>query len=259
MQHEGKACVITGAASGIGLACAERLHAEGAKVVLADIDFDGVCEAAKKIDPSGHTVRALRCDVSVRADIKRAIDEAVSSFGGLQIMVNNAGFVLGRDVLALEETEMLNVLGTNLMGTFFGTQEAARLMSDHGGGAIVNMSSIQGELAIPTELAYGVSKAGINQLTRVNAVALARNGIRVNAVAPGTILTPASQANFLNNDSVRNTVMSRIPMGRVGLPEDVAKVVSFLASEDAGYITGQVIYVDGGRSALNLTVSPTSG
>jgi NAD(P)-dependent dehydrogenase (short-subunit alcohol dehydrogenase family) len=183
-----------------------------------------------------------------------AIDLAETRFGALDIMVNNAGLSLAKDALEVTDEDMDRILGINLKGAFFGTQEAAIRMAARGKGAIVNMSSMQAALVIPNQLPYGMSKAGINQLTRIFAVAMAAKGVRVNAVGPGTILTAASKRNVLQNEKARQSVLSRIPMGRLGKTSEVASVVSFLASEEASYVTGQIIYIDGGRQPLNLTV-----
>ena len=254
MRHQGKVAVVTGAANGIGLACARRLHEEGARVVLADLDADKAAAEARALSPDGGSAAALGCDVSDRAQIIAALDLAEGRFGPLDIMVNNAGLSYAKDVLEVSTEEVDRILGINLKGTFFGTQEAARRMVARGRGAIVNMSSILAALVIPNQLPYGMSKAGINQMTRIFAVALAAKGVRVNAVGPGTILTAASRRNVLQNEKARQSVLSRIPMGRLGHPDEVAGVVSFLAGEDASYVTGQVIYIDGGRQPLNLTV-----
>lgn len=254
MKHQGKVAVVTGAANGIGLACARKLHAEGACVVMSDIDVEKVEAEARALSPTGDTAIAMRCDVAARDQIAACIDLAEATFGPLDIMVNNAGLSFAKDVLEVSDEEMDRILGINLKGTFFGTQEAARRMAARGTGAIVNMSSMQAALAIPNQLPYGMSKASINQLTRIFAVAMAPKGVRVNAVGPGTILTAASKRNVLQNDKARQSVLSRIPMGRLGKPSEVASVVSFLASEDASYVTGQIIYIDGGRQPLNLTV-----
>lgn len=254
MRHGGKAAVVTGAANGIGLATARRLHAEGASVILADIEAATAEAEARALDASGRTARAIRCDVAHRDQVVAAIALAEEAFGGLDIMVNNAGRSLAKDALEVEDADMRALFETNVMGAFYGTQEAAKRMVAKGAGAIVNMSSMQGMLAIPNQVAYGTSKGGITQMTRVFAVALAAKGVRVNAVGPGTILTAASRRSVLQNDAARRTVLSRIPMGRLGMPEECAGVISFLASEDAAYVTGQIIYIDGGRSALNMTV-----
>jgi glucose 1-dehydrogenase len=253
VRHEGKIAVVTGAASGIGLATAQLLLAEGAKVVMADIDEAGVEREARNLDPSGASVKFVRCDVAKRADVVAAITLA-ESFGELDIMVNNAGIVLAKEVLDVEDQDMQLLFDINVMGAFYGTQEAARRMVGRGKGSIVNMSSMQGLLAIPNQLPYGTSKAAIIQLSRVFAVSLAPKGIRVNAVGPGTISTEAAKRAVLQNETARRSVMSRIPMLRLGLPAEVASVISFLASDDAAYVTGQTIFIDGGRSALNMTV-----
>ncbi len=254
MRHKDKSAVVTGAANGIGLATAKRLHQEGAKVVLADIAFEQVQQEAKALDPAGLTARAIKCDVASRDEVVAAITLAEESFGGLDIMVNNAGRSLPKDVLEVDDADMQRLFGINVMGAFYGTQEAARRMVKKGKGAIVNMSSMQGMLAIPNQLPYGTSKAAITQLTRVFAVSLAPKGVRVNAVGPGTILTEASKRSVLQNEAARKSVLSRIPMLRLGMPAEVAAVISFLASDDAAYMTGQILYIDGGRSALNMTV-----
>lgn len=254
MKHNHKIAIITGAAQGIGQACAERLFADGATVVLADINIDLARELAAKLDPAGGRALAIACDVGVRSQIVDLVAEVVERFGRLDIMVNNAAITNTTAAIDLTEEELDGVLNVNLKGCFFGTQEAARAMQkQETGGSIVNMSSAQAELVIPDRVPYGISKAAINQITRIFAIALARQNIRVNAVGPGTILTPLS-AGMNKNEAAYRRVLSRTPMGRVGRAEEVSGIVSFLASDDASYITGQTIYADGGRAYLNYTV-----
>jgi NAD(P)-dependent dehydrogenase (short-subunit alcohol dehydrogenase family) len=169
------------------------------------------------------------------------------------VLVNNAGVIKTADFLEISEADFDAVLRVNLKGAFLVGQAAARVMAERGRGAIVNMSSANAVLAIPNQVPYVVSKGGLNQLTKVMALALADKGVRVNAVGPGSILTNILKV-VMNDDAARRKILSRTPLGRCGEPEEVAKVVAFLASDEASYLTGQCIYPDGGRLALNYTV-----
>ncbi|HNW03089.1 MAG TPA: SDR family oxidoreductase, partial [Burkholderiaceae bacterium] len=172
----------------------------------------------------------------------------------IDVLVNNAGIFRAADFLEVTEEDFDEVLRVNLKGSFLMGQAVARAMARESRGAIVNMSSVNGVLAIPTIASYNVSKGGINQLTRVMALALADKGIRVNAVAPGTIATALAEKAVLTSDEARTKIMSRTPMRRLGLPEEIADVVAWLASDAASYVTGEIVTVDGGRMTLNYTV-----
>lgn len=250
MRLAGKVALITGAAGGIGLACAEAMAREGAKVVLLDVNAEAGRKAAQKV---GGTF--VSCDVSKKAQVDAAIAATLETHGRLDIAVANAGIVHAAEFLDLREEDFDRVLAVNLKGIFLVGQAAARQMvAQGGGGAIVNMSSVNAVLAIPNQVPYVVSKGGINQLTKVMALSLAPHRIRVNAIGPGTILTDLARTAVLGNKEAERKILSRTPLGRMGEPAEVASVAVFLASDEASYLTGQTIYPDGGRLALNYTV-----
>jgi glucose 1-dehydrogenase len=245
-----KVALITGAAQGIGFSCAQAFANEGARVVLADVNVDRGQKAAESV---GATF--ARCDVSRKDQVTAAVAKAVSQFGRLDILVANAGIVHAADFLELEESDFDRVLAVNLKGIFLAGQAAARQMvKQGGGGSIVNMSSVNAVLAIPNQVPYVVSKGGINQLTKVMALSLAPHGIRVNGIGPGTILTELAKTAVLGNKDAERKILSRTPLGRMGDPAEIARVALFLASDESSYMTGQTLYPDGGRLALNYTV-----
>ena len=255
MRLKNKVALVTGAAQGIGFACAARFAQEGARVFLADIKAETGESAARQLRESGSVAAFLHGDVSSKRDVEALIAGVVGEAGRIDILVSNAGTSAPKDFLDLDEDEFDRVLRVNLKSVFLCGQAAAREMVKRGGGgAIINMSSINAVLAAPTGAAYAASKGGINQLTRVMALSLARHGIRVNAIGPGTIETELTRKNLLSTEESRRRILSRTPMGRCGEASEVAAVALFLASEDASYVTGQTIYPDGGRLILNYTV-----
>ena len=183
------------------------------------------------------------------------IAATLAAFGRIDILINNAGVTHAAEFLDLHEDDFDRVLRINLKSMFLCSQAAARDMVARGeGGCIINMSSVNAELTIPNQVPYVISKGGVNQLTRVAAIALAQYDIRVNAIGPGTILTELAKKAVLGSPEARHTILSRTPLGRCGEPEEVASIAAFLASDDASYMTGQTLYADGGRMALNYTV-----
>ncbi len=252
----GRVCLVTGGAQGIGEACVRRFAREAAKVVIADID-----------DERGHALASelgaiyVNCDVGDKARVDALVANVVAAHGRVDVLVNNAGVFKAADFLDVSEADFDAVLRVNLKGSFLVGQAVARAMTRNkpvngrGFGSIVNMSSVNGTLAIPTIASYNVSKGGINQLTRVMALALADRGIRVNAVAPGTIATELAAKAVLTSEEAKTRIMSRTPMKRLGEPSEIADTVAFLASDAASYITGEIVVVDGGRMTLNYTVA----
>jgi NAD(P)-dependent dehydrogenase (short-subunit alcohol dehydrogenase family) len=250
MKLVDKVAIVTGATQGIGLACATRLVQEGARVMLVDIKPDGE-HIAQQL---GDVARFFAADVSQKVDVDAMLAAALQAFGRIDILINNAGVTHAADFLDLTEDDFDRVLRINLKSMFLCGQAVAREMVKQGSGCIINMSSVNSELAIPNQVPYVVSKGGVNQLTKVMALSLAASGIRVNGIGPGTILTELAKKAVLGSPEARNTILSRTPLGRCGEPEEIAAIAAFLASDDASYMTGQTIYADGGRLALNYTV-----
>jgi len=246
---QGRVCIVTGGAQGIGEACARRFAREGAQVVIADID-----------DAKGQALAQelkglyLRCDVGDKTQVDALVAGTMRSHGRIDVLVNNAGIFKAADFLDIAEADWDAVLRINLKGSFLVGQAVAREMVKAGRGAIVNMSSVNAVLAIPNIASYNASKGGVDQLTRVMALALADKGVRVNGVAPGTIATELAAKAVLTSEDAKKRILSRTPMKRLGEAWEVADAVAYLASDAASYVTGEILVVDGGRMTLNYTV-----
>lgn len=246
---QGRVCIVTGAAQGIGEACARRFAREGAKVVIADVEDARGQALAQELQGL-----FVHCDVGDKAQVDTLVAQAMLTHGRIDVLVNNAGIFKTADFLDITEADYDAVLRVNLKGSFLVGQAVAREMAKVGAGAIVNMSSVNAVLTIPSIASYNMSKGAINQLTRVMALSLADRGIRVNAVAPGTIATELAAKAVLTSEEAKARIMSRTPMKRLGEPWEVADVVAWLASDAASYVTGEIVVVDGGRMTLNYTV-----
>ncbi|TDR92924.1 SDR family NAD(P)-dependent oxidoreductase [Enterovirga rhinocerotis] len=246
----GKVAIVTGGAQGIGEACARRFAAEGATVVVADI------REPSWIADTGVVYR--RCDVGMAEDVSDLFAAVARDHGRLDVLLNNAALLRIAPFLEQSEQDFDDVIRVGLKSVFLCSQAAGRMMVEHGTrGSIVNMASINSVVAIPTHAAYAAAKGGIVQLTRAAAVALAPHGIRVNAIGPGTIATEMARMNTLSNDAARRRMLSRTPLGRPGEPEEIASIAVFLATDASSYVTGQTIFAEGGRLALNLTMPDT--
>ena len=253
MRLKDKVAIVTGAARGIGRATAERFIEEGAKILICDIDEAQLMRTAAELGGEDRVLTQL-VDVVNKGHVEQLVEKAVEHFGRLDIMVNNAGIAPVVDFLDVTEEMLSRVLDVNLKGAFYGTQAAGRQMIKQGdGGVIINMSSINSGLANPNVAPYAISKGGMNQVTSTAAVAFAPHGIRVVGVGPGTIMTDMVAGAFMNSAG-HHAILSRTPLGRYGQASEIAAVVAFLASDDASYITGETVYVDGGRRVLNYIV-----
>src|SRR5450631_3584268 len=251
-----KVALVTGAARGIGLAVAKRFLAEGWRVALLDIEGELLWTSIKALDAADNTL-GLHCDVSNAGAVGSAIAEIERRFGRLDALVNNAGVAVFAPLLETSDEDWSRVLAVNLTGPFLCTRAAAPLMREHGGGAIVNITSISGLRASALRTAYGTSKAGLAHLTKQFAVELAGLGIRVNAVAPGPVDTAMAKA--VHTPAIRADYHDTIPLNRYGLEEELAEAVFFLCSERASYITGQILAVDGGFDAAGIGLPTLRG
>ena len=246
MNFTGKTAVVTGGSRGLGRAVCLELAAGGANVVLCYAGNENAAnETAAACEALGAKVLAVRCDVADSAQVKALMDEALKDFGRIDILVNNAGITRDGLLMMMKETDFDDVINTNLKGAFLCMKAVARTMMKQRYGRIVNLSSVVGLRGNAGQVNYAASKAGVIGMTKSLAKELASRGVTVNAVAPGFMETDMTAAM---PEAAKTATLAAIPMGRMGAAEDVAKAVAFLASEEAGYITGQVVAVDGGMA-----------
>jgi NAD(P)-dependent dehydrogenase (short-subunit alcohol dehydrogenase family) len=246
----GKGAVVTGAGRGIGKAIAKALAASRAGVIVCDIDLDAAAQVAAEIESSGGKALPANADVRIRGEIEQMVQRGIREFGGIQILINNAGVVLRKPAEEITEEEWDKVIDINLKGTFLCAQTVGKAMIQRGdGGRIINIASIMGGVALPPRAAYCASKGGIIALTKDLAAEWAKYRVTVNTISPGWTVTEMTQAYF-SQEEVRRFLLERIPLNRLGKPEDIANLAVFLASEYSEYITGQAIFVDGGWTIL---------
>jgi len=255
VKLEGRVAVITGAASGIGRATAILFAAEGAAVLAADVQDDAGAQTVATIRAAAGRAEFVHADVSRSEDVRRMLGAAVEGFGRLDVLFNNAGVAVFKGVVETDEAEWDHVLGVNLRGAYLGIKYAAAEMRRQGGGAIINTASVHGVRTTAGIAAYAASKHGVIGLTRAAALDLAPHNIRVNCIQPGAIETPIMRANLRavgdEEDEFRK-ISAAEPMGRVGTPQEIARMALFLASDDASFITGAAFAVDGGLLAKLL-------
>lgn len=253
MRMKDRVVVVTGGAQNNGLGIAKRFASEGAAVAILDVK-DRVHESAAQLRSEGARAISFLCDVSDKAQVFDCIDKTVKEFGAVDVLVNNAGIGgLGSQggLVEIAEEDFDRVMRVNVKSVFVCSQAVARYMIERNqGGSIINISSINAIMMSPGQLAYATSKGAISSATKALAIALASHQIRVNAIAPGSILNDNSGHQHTFSER-RKMVLSRIPLGRLGTPADVAGVAIFFASADSSYVTGQVLYMDGGRNCLN--------
>lgn len=243
MSLSGKVALVTGGARGIGRSIAIKLAKEGAHIVISDINLNGALDTAKVIEEQGKESIAVEGNVSIFSDVEAMVKQAIDKFGRIDILINNAGVTKDGLLIRMKKEDWDFVLNVNLTGTFNCSKAVAKYMMKQKTGNIVNISSVVGVMGNVGQVNYASSKAGVIGLTKSMARELAPRGIRVNAIAPGFIDTEMTRSL---SEEARNRLVAQIPLTRLGTPDDVANCVNFLVSDDADYITGQVIHVNGG-------------
>jgi glucose 1-dehydrogenase len=248
MQLMGKVAVVTGSANGIGRAIALSFAREGADVVVADIDLAGAEAVVKEVEAFKRRTMAVKVDVSNLSDVKMMVETSINVFGNIDILVNNAGVIEGQPFLEISEESWDRVFAVNLKSCFLCSQTVAKEMVKRKAGKIINLSSSGSERVYPRWAQYAASKGGVNSLTRAMAFELAPYNIHVNAIAPGPTLTPKAKRR---SEEFIESRRRAIPLGRHGKPENIAEAAVFLASESSDFVTGHILYVDGGISAVH--------
>jgi NAD(P)-dependent dehydrogenase (short-subunit alcohol dehydrogenase family) len=244
-MSEEKIAIVTGGASGIGHAIAKKLVAQNIKTIILGRNLDKLTEACATLGPLATLVQ---CDLSNTGSIPAVIQKIASAHGRIDILVNNAGINLKKEFIDITDEEFLKILQTNVLGVFSISREVAKVMMKAKQGSIINISSMAAKYGLPKVAAYAASKSAIEGMTRVMAVELAPHGIRVNCIAPGFIMTNMSNIALNGDQERKQRVLSRTPMGRLGLPEEIAETAFYLASDQASFVTGTVLSVDGGNS-----------
>jgi len=242
---EDKTAIVTGASSGIGRGIAKDFAEEGANVVVSDVDVESGEKVVGEIKDSGGSAIFVKTDVSNEEDVDELVEKTLSEYSKIDILVNNAGVYIQKPITEMETDEWDKVIDVNLKGVFLMTRRVAQEMVENEEGNIINVSSIAGEVGYPNSSAYSATKGGTIAMTRALALELSPKGINVNAVAPGVIKT-AMTDDLLSDEDVKGQMLANTPIGRLGEPEDIASAVTYLASEDADFVTGETLFVDGG-------------
>jgi len=251
VRLENKSCLITGSASGIGKATAQLFAREGARLVLADIDAEDLARTGEELKSGGASVETVITDVADSSQVQAMLALTLKAYGRLDVLVNNAGYGIAATAEATDEEAWDRLMAVNVKGVFLGSKYAVPIMREQGGGVIVNTASVTSVMAIANRAAYVASKGAVAGLTRAMALDHAKDGIRVNCVAPGTIETPYFKEIFAQSPdptALRKELEARHVMNRLGTPEEIANAILFLACDESSFATGSTVFIDGGMS-----------